>query len=546
MVAKLLDFFKKNIIIFLIVAILIVILLLFLIDEPTPDVKFELYGSSQINIYLGEQYFEYGYYLSDNTYEVQVISEVDTSKLGSYKIRYRLTKNGEFKLEKFRMVNVIEDVLKNVTLTLNGRNPEYVLLNDSYKENGVTAVYNGVDISSSVITTNNVNTNAIGNYEVKYTVKVGGREKSISRFVQVFGIIFESEVDYQNKLIDINVVTHDFDHVVLPNEKEENSESFTYNYDKSGPYYFTVYTRSGYSKKYRVVVLDKVKPTGSCTAKINGDVTEVVITANDESGIKSYTYNNQTFSNNSFTINEKLSTFTVRIYDNSDNYLDVECKTRKTFDNNVDKITVPTKLTPCNGDVSKYNAELTNLVQEYGPKTRDAVAAVAEYLVKYFPYKVAYFWGGKRKTFGIDSSWGCWKSAFQKSDGSYTCTSLSGSKCIYGMDCAGYTAWAYITAGFDPSIIRTSDQSTGMWGNFNAKKHTYTFSKDKDKVELIKPGDIVHRPGHVGIVLGVSDTTIKIAHLIDGVKIDYMKKNGSNFKDFVLMDDFFEMYGNKY
>ncbi len=536
---------KEHVIVLLIVAILIVIALFFLI-EPKEKVKFELYGSSEINIYLGEQYYEYGYYLSSNDYVVKVISDLDTNKIGTYMIKYRLlTKEGKFKLEHVRKVNVIEDTLKNVTLTLNGDRTEYVLVNNVYKDSGAKATYNGNDITSSIVVSNNVDYNTIGNYEVKYSIKIDNREKTISRMVKVFDIIFESEVDYQNKIIDVNVVSYDFDHVLLPDKSQKTEEYFTYNYNKSGSHVFTVYTKKGYSKNYEVKVLDKEKPSGTCKAKTNDNKTEVTITATDEGGINRYTYNNLTFQNNEFTINEKLSTFMIRIYDNSDNFIDVECKTRRLFENNTTPITVPTKNIPCDADLSKYEKELADLVQEYGPKSRDAVAASAEYLVKYFPYRVPYFWGGKYKKVGLNTKWGCWREGFPKTDGTYVCTEQRGTSCLNGLDCTGYTAWAYVNAGFDSSIVSYSGQSTGMWGNFNAKKHTYSFS-NKEKVALIKPGDIVHRPGHVGIVLGIDDTTIKIANMTDGIKMVYMKRTGGSFEDFVLMDDFFEMYGNKY
>ncbi len=549
---KLLIWLKKHLILVLGVVILIIVALFFLL-QPEDDIKFELYGASQVNIYLGGEYYEYGYYLSDKEYSVDVISNVDTNRVGTYMVKYRLTKNGKFKLEKVRRVVVVEDALKNVTLTLNGEKSEYVLLNNIYNDTGAKAIYNGSDISQQVIKTGSVDTSTVGNYEIKYTIKMDGREKTISRFVRVFDMIFESDINYSNKIIDVNVVSYDFDYVLLPDGNKTTKEDFTFKYTKSGIHKFTVYTKKGYSKSFEVNVLDKTKPTGSCKAKINGNNTEVEITANDEGGISKYTYGTQIFTSNKFTINQKLTKFLIRIYDNGDNYIDVECKTRRTFDNNMDEIKLSSTLTPCHSDWSKYNSELANLVLEYGSKTRDAVAASADYLAR-FPYKVAYSWGGKSKTPGINYEWGCSKHV-SLHDGRLVCTKETGAEsCIYGMDCAGYTAWAYINAGFDPSIIRTSGQSEGMWGNFNAAKHTYKFnSANASLAAKIKPGDIVHDPGHVGIVIGTSDTMLKVANMVGGIKITYIKKsNGAStnsqhsFADFVLMDDFFEMYGNKY
>lgn len=164
-----------------------------------------------------------------------------------------------------------------------------------------------------------------------------------------------------------------------------------------------------------------------------------------------------------------------------------------------------------------------------------------------FPYKVAYSWGGKSKTLGINNAWGCKREVTKE-----TCTQKTGDmECIYGLDCTGYTSWAFAQAGFDPSILRTSSQSTGMWGNFDASDHKYSFRGNQDKVSLIKPGDIVHTEGHVGIVIGTNATQLKVANMREGIRISYINKsNGSStnndrsFDNFVLFDDFFAMYGN--
>lgn len=554
-VNSILSWIKEHLVIVLVAAIIIVIALFFIL-QPREEIKFELYGSSDITIYKGEMYYEYGYYLSNTTdYRVTILSPVDTNTIGSYFIKYRLTTtDGTFKLEKVRKVNVIEDPLKSVTLTLNGDPIEYILINNVYKDPGAKAIYNGNDISSSIKVKNNVNPNVEGNYEVKYTIQAENREKTITRYVRVFDFIFESAVNYSKKLIDINIVGYDFDYVLLPDrENKKTEEEFTYNYKKSGSQIFTIYTKHGFYKSYEVTVLDKVKPTATCKASINGSTTEVDITATDEGGINRYMYGKTTYKTNKFTINEKLSTFLIRVYDNGENYVDVECKTRRTFDNNMDDIVLAKELTPCHNDWSSYNTELANLVQEYGPKTRDAVAGSADYLAK-FPYKIAYSWGGKSSKPGINPEWGCSKHTRRTDSGKLLCTKETGNdNCIYGNDCTGYTAWAYTNAGFDPSIIRTSNQSEGKWGNFNAAKHKYSFSGNQDKVNQIKPGDIVWTEGHVGIVIGTDDTRLKVANQTGGIIITFIsKKNGRSlngqrsFTHFVLMDDFFEMYGNKY
>ena len=205
----------------------------------------------------------------------------------------------------------------------------------------------------------------------------------------------------------------------------------------------------------------------------------------------------------------------------------------------------------CNSDVNIANRELEDLINSYGIRTRSAVAAAALYLTNY-QNNVVYQWGGKYLHKGLNPKWGC-DSHTMEHNGRLVCTTVTGTDtCAAGLDCTGFTSWAFFQAGFDKEIIRQSSQSTGSWGNFNASKHKYAFSSaNLALANQIKPGDLVWREGHVGMVIGVDADTIQIANEIGPIIVQINKKsNGScisgqaGFTHFVLFDDFYNMYGS--
>ena len=516
------------------------------------DVSLQLNGSLIMYVYQGETYRESGYSIikkneDNNNYYVNIISDLNIDVLGNYTIKYQLLYNKKVLDEAKRVVSVIDNPISDVRINLKGSSVVYVWLNDTFVDEGVTAFNNNVDISSQTKVLGTVNSNQVGTYELEYYIELNGIRKSVKRTVNVLNLSIDENINYEESRIEIKVNSDDFHYIELPNGGIDYGKSITYPINKNDKYEFVIYTKFGLSKKHVVNVedYDKNPPTGSCIATISNNKTNVIVTANDDNKVVKYVYNNQVFYDNTITINSEIINVTIKVYDSFDNYSDIKCNAKRIFDNNMDKIIRATTITPCNNNWTNYNNELDAKIREFGYRTRDAVAYAADYLAK-FDYMVAYSWGGKYLQKGINPSWGCettvTKEVCSKSVGSF--------KCIYGMDCTGYTSWAFIQAGFPSNILRTSSQSTGNWGGFNAKSYKYSFANSQDKVDLIKPGDIVHTEGHVGIVIGTSNDLLKVANMHDGIRISYINKsngrstNGDkSFDNFVLFDKFFEMYG---
>ena len=541
---------KNSIYVVFALIIIITALIFYLVfnKESVPEIT--LIGNEVEEIYLNEVYNDYGYRVinSDGSIyngEVKVISNLDVNKVGTYEITYNVIKNNKVITSKKRIVKVIENPLKNVVLSLNGNNVEYVFKGDTYKELGANAFNNGVDISNDIIIEGNVDTSKKGEYTLTYKIIINGLEKSITRLVKVIDLQIIHTIDSENKLIKLNIYCDDLDYIELPDKSVNKNNSFTYSINNNGTYKFIIHTKSGLVKEYNVTVdsINNTKPTGYCQAILDGNSTEFKI--NDVVGnVLKYQYNNNDFYSDYYKVNYEVSNPIIRIYDKNGTYSDISCTIKRVFNNNMNNITLSTTLTPCNNNWNTYNNELAKLMQEAGYKTRTAVALAADYLAR-FDYKVAYSWGGKSLSTGINPKWGCEASVTKD-----VCTKSTGTmKCIYGMDCTGYTSWAFFQAGFSKDILRTSSQSTGMWGNFDASKHKYSFKNNQNLFSQIKPGDIVWTEGHVGIVIGTSSSSLKVANMREGIRISYINNNGystngdKDFTHFVLFDDFFNMYG---
>ena len=436
---------------------------------------------------------------------------------------------------------------KKLEIKLNGESEEYFFIGEYY-DKGAKAYYGKNDISNNIILGGYVDNEHVGTYSVVYSIRYKNEEKSIIRKVHIIDLLITRNVNTNNKTINLLINNSDFDYVLLPNKEKVYQKNVNYQYNNENNLIFKIYLKNGLFKDYVVDInsLDNSGPTGKCVLNYYNNKTKIIIDANDENGISKYMYNGIEYKDNTFTIDGWIYNVTISAYDKMDNKTDIPCQAKYTMEfKDIVPNSEKSEYFNCKMDVSADNFELDNMIKAYGEKTRDAVAAAALYLTNY-KYKIAYSWGGKHLEKGLNTNWGCRTSVVKDQ-----CTkSLGGNTCELGLDCTGFTSWAFYQAGFDKSIIRTSSQSTGNWGNFDALKHRYSFRNNQDMVDLIKPGDIVHTEGHVGIVIGVSSDTLQVANEVGPIMVTIIKKSNGNsinsqhsFDNFVLFDDYFTMYG---
>lgn len=169
--------------------ILIVFLFIFIISRLfSKDIKMSLIGSSSVDVEFGttytEKYATATYGKKDISNTISVSGNVDTTKVGSYKITYTAKHKKKTK-SITRIVNIKDTV--SPTLTLVGDAEINIAQNSTYQELGCVATdnYDG-DLTTKISVESQVDTATKGTYIVKYTVTdSSGNSANISRTVNV-------------------------------------------------------------------------------------------------------------------------------------------------------------------------------------------------------------------------------------------------------------------------------------------------------------------------------------------------------------------------
>ena len=142
------------------------------VDQTAPTIT--ILGDNPVTIEAGSTYTDAGATATDNynndvTSSITVSSTVDSTITGSYTVTYTVSDASGNQATAVRTV-IVEDSTPP-TIALIGSNPVTVEAGSTYTDAGATATdaYDG-DLTSSITTTSNVDTNAVGTYTVTYTV----------------------------------------------------------------------------------------------------------------------------------------------------------------------------------------------------------------------------------------------------------------------------------------------------------------------------------------------------------------------------------------
>ena len=144
-----------------------------IIDSTPPVIT--LIGQSNISHIINTSYNDAGATAIDNydgdiTSTIVVVNNVNTSVIGTYTVTYNVSDNwGNVADEVVRTVNIIDSNIPIITLignlTINHE------VNTQYNDAGATANdSNDCDITSNIVTVNNVNISVLGTYTVTYNV----------------------------------------------------------------------------------------------------------------------------------------------------------------------------------------------------------------------------------------------------------------------------------------------------------------------------------------------------------------------------------------
>lgn len=155
-----------------IILFLIIFILLAYITVERFFLNITLIGDNNINLNLGQEYFENGYKATcffkkcDN---VEIKDNIDSSKEGTYKVTYKLS-FGFINKKKERTI-IVKD-LNGPELSLEGDTHLYLSKNTPYEEPGYKAVSKSDgDLSKAVTTSGTVNEKEEGTYTITYEVK---------------------------------------------------------------------------------------------------------------------------------------------------------------------------------------------------------------------------------------------------------------------------------------------------------------------------------------------------------------------------------------
>ena len=117
-------------------------------DDIIPP-KIKLKGGDNVSVYLNESYEDLGYTAYDNcdedvTPNVKVSSNIDISKTGKYEVSYKVSDSHKNKVEKKRIVNVVERGANGTIYLTFDDGPRMGITNeilDILKEEGVKATF---------------------------------------------------------------------------------------------------------------------------------------------------------------------------------------------------------------------------------------------------------------------------------------------------------------------------------------------------------------------------------------------------------------------
>ena len=186
---------KKNVFIFLIFVIFLVVgffgysFILKIINGDKDKLIININGDNDIILKYNEEYNDLGatakYESIDLTDKIEVVNNLDTSKVGTYKYTYKVKYK---KIEKSidRTIKVVDD--KAPIIKLNGRKNISIGLGGKYVEYGASAIdeYDGDLSNLIVVDSSSVDTNKEGSYKVKYSVNdSSGNKIDVERVVNV-------------------------------------------------------------------------------------------------------------------------------------------------------------------------------------------------------------------------------------------------------------------------------------------------------------------------------------------------------------------------
>lgn len=154
------------------------------------NLKIKMNGDSKVQLEVGSEYKDKGINATYNKKSIKDITtkgKVDNKKIGVYKIKY-IVKYKKVRKTATRTVKVVDTTSPEINIGAENVN---LLVGNDYTELGFSASdnYDG-DITNKVTSTNNIDKNTVGTYEVNYEVSdSSGNKSNAKRVVNVINTL---------------------------------------------------------------------------------------------------------------------------------------------------------------------------------------------------------------------------------------------------------------------------------------------------------------------------------------------------------------------
>ena len=319
----------------------LLLLLLYRYEVETHTYDIQIKGDEVISIYEGGKYKEAGYvaYNSEKentTNKVKVVGKVDTETVGEYKLEYVI--HTFWKDNRVsRTVKVLKNPLDGIYFTLNGDDEVTIKLREKYVDPGYNIrSKDNLSYDKYVTVSNFVDTTKIGDYEVKYLIKINKKEQELVRKVKVVGEPYTVKIvnpapTRSNVSVELTSNIQNFSHFIV-NGNKVLKESIEFSAPENGTYEFKMYDTKGKATEIKVDInnIDRVPPTGTCQAYMSSGANNTTfnMSINDQSRITKYIHTkqkNNAYQNNGFTIPSIVNDGNVIVYDEAGNFSEIGC-----------------------------------------------------------------------------------------------------------------------------------------------------------------------------------------------------------------------------
>lgn len=136
-----------------------------------PTFRVKLLGNRVVEVGLNKEYKEEGgsVLINEKEYPLEVEGVVNTEKVGTYLLKYKVKDDYFKEYSTYRIVQVVDN--EAPIIELNGSSKVIVTLGQAFNETGVVVTDNsGEDLSSKVVIEGNINTEKLGTYTITYSV----------------------------------------------------------------------------------------------------------------------------------------------------------------------------------------------------------------------------------------------------------------------------------------------------------------------------------------------------------------------------------------